>query len=303
MKILITGANGLLGQKLVALLSADKDLQVIATARTTNQLPATGREAYRFARMDVTDRENVIDIVGDYQPDTIINTAAMTHVDRCEENQDECHTANVTAVENLIEACETFQVHLIQLSTDFIFNGTNGPLDENASPDPVNFYGRSKLEAEELLRKSKCDYSIIRTVLVYGVGYDPSQSNIVLWVIDKLNKKEEINLVNDQWRTPTLVEDLAEGCFLIAKKRALGVYNISGREMMTPYHMAETIADEFNLDKSLIHETDSDTFTQPAKRPLKTGLTIDKAAGKLGYSPHSFREGLKLVSKQLKQQA
>lgn len=299
MKILITGANGLLGQKLVALLAAEKDLQVIASGRSENRLPATGREGYRYTLMDVTDRENVIDIIGDYQPDTIIHTAAMTHVDECELNQEACHKANVDATGYLVEACETFQVHLVHLSTDFIFNGEEGPLDEDANPDPVNFYGKTKLASEELLRKSRCDYSIIRTVLVYGVGFDPAQSNIVLWVINSLRNKKEIQVVNDQWRTPTLVEDLAEGCFLVAKNRALGVYNISGKDLLTPYQMAMTTAEVFELDKSLIHETDSDTFKQPARRPLKTGFKIDKAIRELGYSPHSFREGLELVRKQL----
>lgn len=299
MKILITGAHGLLGQKLVTLLSNDNKLQVIATARSANRLPMSGRDKYRFALLDVTDRENVIDIVGDYQPDTIIHTAAMTHVDKCEQNQEECSRANVEAVSNLIEACETFQVHLIHLSTDFIFNGEDGPLDEEAEADPINYYGQSKLQSERLLAASKCDYTIIRTVLVYGVGFDAEQSNIVLWVRQSLMDNKNINVVDDQWRTPTLAEDLAQGCLLIAQKRALGIYNISGKDMMTPYQMALAVADEFNLDKSLIAKTDSQTFTQPAKRPLKTGLKIDKAEKELDYSPHSFADGLKLVKEQV----
>ncbi len=299
MKILITGANGLLGQKLVTLLSNDKNIQVIATARSANKLPMADRDKYRFALLDICDRENVIDIIGDYQPDTIIHTAAMTHVDQCEQNQEECARTNVEAVSHLIEACETFQVHLIHLSTDFIFNGEDGPLDEEAKPDPVNYYGQSKLQSERLLAASKCDYTIVRTVLVYGVGFDPAQSNIVLWVRQSLLDNKKINVVDDQWRTPTLAEDLAQGCTLIAKKRALGIYNISGKDMMTPYQMAIATADAFGLDKSLITKTDSQKFTQPAKRPLKTGFKIDKAMNELGYAPHSFADGLKLVKKQL----
>ena len=300
MKILITGANGLLGQKLISLLSKERGLQVVATARSINRLPDASPDNVRFALMDVTDRENVIDIIGDYQPDTIIHTAAMTHVDECEQNQEECKRANVDAVAHLIEACETFQVHLIHISTDFIFDGSDGPLDENARPAPVNYYGQTKLESEELLRNSKCDYTILRTVLVYGANHDPSKSNIVLWVINKLKNKEEINVVNDQWRTPTLAEDLATGCYLAANKRSLGVFNISGRDLVTPYQMALQVAEVFGLDASLIHETDSETFTQPAKRPLKTGFKIDKAEKELGYAPHSFREGLELVKQQLR---
>jgi dTDP-4-dehydrorhamnose reductase len=299
MKILITGANGLLGQKLVSLLISQKGLQVIATAHSKNRLPEKDRDKYRFAILDVTDRENVIDVVGDYQPDTIIHTAALTHVDECEQKQDDCMNLNVSAVSHLIEACETFQVHLIHLSTDFIFNGKEGPLSENATPDPVNFYGQSKLLSEQLLQKSKCDWSIVRTVLVYGVGLD-NQSNIVLWVRKSLQDKKNINVVDDQWRTPTLVEDLAQGCFLIARKRALGIFNISGQDLLTPYQMALETAKEFHLDDSLITRATADTFQQPAKRPARTGFDITKARQELGYSPHSFKEGLKLVHKQLK---
>lgn len=298
MKILITGANGLLGQKLVSLLTTHKDLQVIATAHTKNRLPEQDRDKYRFAIMDVTDRENVIDVIGDYQPDTIIHTAALTHVDKCEQNQDECMSLNVHAVSHLIEACETFQVHLIHLSTDFIFNGNEGPLEENASPDPINFYGKSKLLSEGLLKESKCDWSIIRTVLVYGVGFD-RQSNIVLWVRKSLEDKKKIQVVDDQWRTPTLAEDLAQGCYLIARKRALGIYNISGEDMLTPYQIALETAKIFQLDESLITRATADTFQQPARRPARTGFDITKARQELGYSPHSFKEGLQLVRKQL----
>jgi dTDP-4-dehydrorhamnose reductase len=299
MKILITGSNGLLGQKLISLLVRQKGLQVIATARSKNQLPEADRDAYRFALMDVSDRENVIDVIGDYQPDAIIHTAATTHVDRCEQQQEECDLQNVQAVSHLIDACETFQVHLIHLSTDFIFNGEEGPLNEEAHPDPVNYYGESKLKSEKLLQQSSCDWSVVRTVLVYGVGRK-DQSNIVLWVRQSLMDGKEIQVVDDQWRTPTLAEDLAEGCYLVAKKRALGVFNISGKDMLTPYQMALQVAEVFGLNKDLIKRTDSNHFKQPARRPLKTGFILDKAKEKLGYSPHSFKEGLQVVKEQLR---
>lgn len=232
------------------------------------------------------------------QPDVVINAAAMTQVDECELNQKECWKQNVDSVSNLVQACG--DAHLVHVSTDFVFSGKEGPLDETAVPDPVNYYGQSKAEGENIILKSQCKAAIIRTVLVYGVTSDMSRSNIVLWVKKSLEEKKPIRVVNDQYRTPTLAEDLAMGCFLAAEKRSIGIFHVSGDEMMTPYDIAIKTADFFGLDKSLISPTDAGQFTQPAKRPQKTGFIIEKARRELGYKPHSFNEGLKVVADQLR---
>ena len=147
--------------------------------------------------------------------------------------------------------------------------------------------------------RSSLEWAIARTVLVYGVTPTLSRSNIILWVRQKLLANEKIRVVNDQFRTPTLVEDLAMGCYLIAEKGAMGVFHISGKDLLTPYQMAHKVADHFQLDKSLIEETDSNEFKQPAARPLKTGFNISKAESQLGYSPVSFEEGIKRFEQQL----
>lgn len=294
MRILVTGANGLLGQKLIALLQQDQDIHLIATARNSLAVKLTRGE---FHALDTTNASQVKNLVNNTNPDVIINTAAMTQVDQCETEHEACIANNVTAVENLITSCK--DALLIHLSTDFIFDGNNGPLDEDAEPHPVNFYGESKLAAEQLLRFSDIDWCILRTVLVYGVTPDMSRSNIVLWVKKSLEEGKKISVVNDQWRTPTLAEDLAMGCYLAAIKKAKGIYNISGKDFMSPYDIAVQTAKFFNLDPSLINPTDSNQFRQPARRPLKTGFIIDKAKKELGYEPHSFLEGLKVVAGQL----
>ncbi len=296
MKILITGANGLLGQKLSALLLSDKTVTTVLTARERLVFPAQGGE---FRTMDITDAKAVKNVIADVKPDVVINTAAMTLVDQCETQQDLCWKNNVTAVENLIEACRAQKTRLIHVSTDFIFDGSHGPLDESAQPNPVNFYGKSKAAAEKLLIDSEINWAILRTVLVFGITNDLSRSNIVLWVKENLEKGKSIKVVNDQWRTPTLAEDLAMGCYLAAKKNARGIYHISGKDFMTPFDIAIATAEFFNLDKSLIVPADSTTFTQPAKRPAKTGFIIDKAKSELGYEPHSFKEGLAVLAKQI----
>jgi len=297
MKILVTGANGLLGYKLIQLLSSKAEITTIASGRKKiNGLP----NQIQFFELDVTDRDQTLSVLTNTKPDVVIHAAAMTQVDQCETERELCWKANVTGVENLIEACEKNNVHLVHVSTDFIFDGSHGPLDETALPKPVNFYGESKLAGELAVQKSKIKWAILRTVLVYGITPDLSRSNIVLWVKKSLEEGKTINVVNDQWRTPTLAEDLAMGCYLAASKKATGIYHISGEEMMTPFEIANQTAEFFKLDKSLIKPADSSTFKQPAMRPPKTGFIITKAKQELGYQPHTFQQGLALLASQLK---
>ena len=297
MKILVTGANGLLGQKLTKLLDLNTEVQAIATARKPIGYALTKSE---FRMLDIMDQSETYKVITEYKPDVVINTAAMTNVDQCETEQEACWKANVTGVENLVEACAKVNAFLVHVSTDFIFDGTFGPLDETAIPKPVNYYGESKLAGEKVVMNSKLDWAILRTVLVYGITDDMSRSNIVLWVKKNLEEGKTINVVDDQWRTPTLAEDLAMGCYLAATKKAKGMFHISGEMMMTPYDIAIETADFFGLDKSLINKTDSSKFKQTAARPLKTGFIIEKAKRELGYTPHSFREGLEVIGNQLK---
>jgi dTDP-4-dehydrorhamnose reductase len=295
--ILITGSNGLLGQKLVSLLLTEGKTEIIVTARGENRLPeSTG---YTFATMDITNKENVDEVMDRFSPNVIIHTAAMTNVDQCETDKDNCWAQNVTALEYIVEACERNSTFLVHLSTDFIFDGEAGPYDEEAVASPISFYGWSKLAGEHIVKNSNIKWAIARTVLVYGIAHDMSRSNIILWVKKSLEAGKDINVVNDQWRTPTLAEDLAKGCALIAEKEAEGIFNISGKDLLNPYQMANITADYFGLDKSYIHEATAATFSQPAKRPAKTGFNIDKAVQQLGYAPVSFLEGIEKLASQL----
>lgn len=295
MKILVTGCNGLLGQKLVELISTTEDHYLIATAKSKLVIPFIGE----FHALDITSSWQVEQVLAATKPDVVINTAAMTQVDQCETEKEKCWLNNVTSVEHLVKACQNVEAHLVHLSTDFVFDGTHGPLDENEKPNPLSYYGESKWASEKIVEKSNIGWTIVRTVLVYGVTQDMSRSNIVLWVKKNLEEGKKINVVTDQWRTPTLAEDLATGCYLAATKKTKGIYHISGSEMMTPYDIAMATADFFKLDKSLIQQTDSTKFTQPARRPPKTGFIIDKAKRELGYTPHSFKQGLALLKRQL----
>lgn len=300
-KILVTGSNGLLGQKIIYGYKSDSAVELVATARGENRME--DKNGYVFHEMDITQRDQVFSVLRHVKPDVVINTAAMTNVDTCELNHEECDLLNVTAVQNLADACSELNIHLIHLSTDFIFDGENGPYAEEDEPAPLSYYGQSKLFGEKIIEKCTCPWSIIRTVLVIGITEGMSRSNIVLWAKGALEKGNVINVVDDQFRTPTLAEDLADGCMLVAKKRATGIYNISGKDFMNMHELAKHVAKHWHLDEKLIKSTNSETLNQPAKRPPITGFILEKAISELGYNPHSFKEALEIIDNQVKAQS
>ncbi len=295
--VLITGANGLLGQKLIDLYLTKKDKKVIGTGIGVCRHLKKG--AFTYIQLDIADKQQVDNVLNETKPETVINTAAMTNVDACETDKEGCDKLNVQAVDYLVEACNVINAHFIHISTDFIFDGTHGPLSEEEIPNPLSYYGLSKLKGEKIVLEKSNSFAILRTVLVYGVVADMSRSNIVLWAKGALEKQQPMKVVNDQFRTPTLAEDLAMGCFLAEDKAAKGIFNISGKDFMGVHELVYRVADFFGFDKSCVSTTNSETLNQAAKRPPITGFKIDKAIRELDYAPHSFEEGLAVVAAQL----
>ncbi len=298
-KILVTGSNGLLGQKLTDLLRYHSDYELIATSKGANRYPTS--EGFIYEELDVTDYADLERLITKYNPYAVIHTAAMTNVDQCETEKEACEKLNVDSVRHLIKLAGTYPFYLVHLSTDFIFDGTTGPYKETDAPNPISLYGHSKNDAEQLLLASSINYSILRTIIVYGVAAAMSRSNIVLWAKGALEKGNRIKVVNDQFRMPTLAEDLAKACILAIDKKAQGIFHISGKDYMSVIEMVRRIAKFFKLDDSIIDETDSSTLNQTAARPPRTGFVLDKAINELGYNPHSFEEGLAIVQKQLEE--
>jgi dTDP-4-dehydrorhamnose reductase len=295
--ILVTGSNGLLGHKITEAVLSAKQFNLVATSKGLNRFKVgTG---YQYAEMDVLNPIEVRAVVEKYKPDVIINTAALSNVDQCAANKELAYQLNVASVHTLVEICSEYNIQLIHLSTDFIFDGENGPYSELDVPHPLSYYGGTKLEAEEVVKNSQCKWAILRTVLVYGVISDKNRGNIVLWAKGALERGEAIKVVNDQWRTPTLVDDLAACCLLAAEKDAYGVYHVSGKDMMSVADLVYTVADFWRLDKNLITELSSASLNEKDKRPMRTGFVLDKAIKELGYAPHSFAEGLAMMDRQL----
>jgi len=296
-KVLVTGSNGLLGQKLTDLFTSKADWELVATGVGANRHPRSTEDGvYRYEVLDITDEGMVNAVLRRELPDVVIHTAAMTQVDDCEFQRDACVALNVVSVERLAKLSTELGFHLVHISTDFIFDGTKAMVTEEELPNPLSYYGWSKWEGEKAVMENANSYSILRTVLVYGKVADMSRTNIVLWAHGALRDGKKANVVTDQFRTPTLAEDLAMGCFLAAEKKAQGIYHIAGKDYMSVIELVERVAKFYGFSMENINRVDSSTLNQPAKRPPDTGLSIEKACKDLGYDPHSFEEGLALLN-------
>ena len=297
MIVLVTGSNGLLGQKILENLRTN-DYTIIATSKGKNRVKQGNY--YTYESLDITQEKEVKRILNLYSPDVVFNTAAMTNVDLCEDERPMCDKLNIHAVGFLANSCLKIDAHLIHISTDFVFDGKDGPYSENDIPNPLSYYGKSKYKSEKLLNNHLCKSSILRTIVLFGIAENLTKSNIVLWAKDQLENSNKINIIDDEFRAPTLAEDLAEACVLVAKKKAFGVFHICGKDLMSIYEMVVVIANFYNFDVNLINRISTKKLNQKAKRPHKTGFILDKAINKLGYNPYSFEECLIIIDEQLK---
>lgn len=293
MKILITGINGLLGQHLGHLLLAQGH-EVAGIGKGPVRVPFAEHSSFSYHAADISQPGTFslfFEKAGSF--DNLVHAAALTQVDYCEAHQEEAMQVNVQATLQALAAAEQFCKAICYISTDFVFDGEKGDYAEADELAPVNWYGVTKQLAESLIQEAKIPWSIIRTCLVYGNALSGTRSNIITWVRDNLQQHKPIKVVNDQVRTPTYVKDLAKGIQLVLEQNATGIYHISGKEKLTPYDMAVKAASWFNLDASLMTRVDASTFSQPGKRPLKTGFIIDKAERELGFAPVGFEEGMR----------
>jgi len=275
-KVLITGGNGLLGKRLRQLLESNKFL-VIGTGLGRDRLL---NHNHSYVQLDVTNKNQCLEILNKLNPDVIVNTAAITNVDYCETKKEHCLLVNSESIDHLNVSKKR---HFIQISTDFIFEGSEGPYSEENNPKPINYYGFSKYQAEKKLLTKNWNYSIVRTCLVYGE--DNESNNILMWVKRALQKKESLNIVDDQYRTPTHVDDLCNGVLRIIEANATGIYNISGAEYLSIFDFVCNIAKGYGFDFSLINRSGTIDINQRAIRPVKSGLVINKAKRDFNFEP------------------
>jgi dTDP-4-dehydrorhamnose reductase len=298
MKLLITGSNGLLGQKNVKL-CLKHGLDFLATSQGENRNSNCPTESY--CSLDITENIQIDEIFNKYNPTHVIHTAAITNVDYCEDHFEECQRVNVEATKLLFDACKKRGIHFQLLSTDFVFDGENGPYSEEDKVNPLSIYAKSKVDAENLLLHSEyTNWSIARTIIVYGTGDNLSRSNIVLWALDSLKNGKEMNIVDDQFRMPTWADDLAWGCVEICKRNKTGIFHLSGGEFFSMYELVLEIAKLKQLDASNVIPISSSSLNQAAKRPPKTGFILEKAKKELDYIPTSLSVTIEILEQELK---
>jgi dTDP-4-dehydrorhamnose reductase len=295
-RILICGANGLLGQRLSLMLSTQNDYEVLNTSVERSYV--YDNKLFDYNQLDVTNRSDVKSLLSSFQPNVILNAAAATNVDWCESNREEAWKINVTAVENLAEASRKVGAQLIHVSTDYIFDGKNGPYDETAKPNPLGYYGKTKLASENAIRSAEIQHTIVRTLVLYGSGIGV-KANFVLWIVQNLKAGNQITVVDDQFGNPTFVGDLALAMIKAFELKREGIFHVGGSDQLNRYDFALRIAEIFNLDASLIKRIKTSELVQASPRPMISGFITLKAETQLGMHFLSVKEGLTLLKHEL----
>jgi len=285
--VLITGANGLLGRVLRPILS-DCGFTVISTGKGVDVMMTQGNHIYE--QMDITVPKHFEYIFNKYEPNFIINAAALTDVDVCEKNYELCFSTNAHSISHFIPLLKRNDVHLVHVSTDFVFDGSCGPYIESDPCNPINHYGSAKLEAENLIVDSNLKHTILRTSLLYGKSDD--KFNFATWVKGSLENGTQLNIVDDQYRTATFVYDLADVIVKVIQKKKYGLYHISSGEVLSIYQIVCNIAKCYGLDVSMINRIKSKELNQFARRPLNSGLLIEKAITDFNFQPRTFFNAL-----------
>ena len=295
-RILICGANGLLGQRLSLMLSTQTDYEVLNTSIERSFV--YDKKLFDYNQLDLINRSDVRSLISSFQPNVIFNAASATNVDWCESNREEAWKVNVTAVENLAEASRKVGAELIHVSTDYVFDGKNGPYDETARPNPLGYYGKTKLASENAIRSAEIRYTIMRTNVLYGSGINV-KANFALWVIGSLKASKQITVVDDQFGNPTFVGDLAMAMIKAFELSREGIFHIGGGNQMSRYDFALVAAEVFNFDASLIKRIKTSDLIQASPRPMVSGFITLKAETQLGMRFLTAREGLSLLKHEL----
>ena len=283
----------MLGQRIAARLKRNEKIELLCAGIEINPV----LQDIFYEKADLTDKKSVRELIKSFYPDIIINCAAFTDVDGAEKEKDAAWKINVTSVENLVKYGKTKDAHLIHFSTDYIFNGENGPYNEEDLPDPLSYYGRSKLAAENVITLGGIKYTIIRTNVLYGALRN-GRPDFVTWVYESLRMGKEIKIVDDQINNPAYADDIVDAVSKIVDFDKTGIYNIGGPEFISRYEFTLRIANYFGLDKKLISPVKTEIFNQPAKRPLKSGLITLKAETEFGFRAHTIEETFQLMQRE-----
>jgi len=287
-RLLVTGASGLLGNRIVAL--AKRDYTVVPLHNTK---PLHSHSL----KLDITDAIEIFNFFNKLKPAIVIHTASETNVDKCETKKEHAWKVNVEGTNNISEACKKVDAKLIYISTDYVFDGRKGDYKEDDTPNPINYYAVTKLEGEKQVIQNCKNFAILRTSVLYG--WHPLKRNFATWVINELKQNKEITVVEDHYNTPTLADNLAEMAIEAIPKDLQGVYHACGSERIGRYEFARQIARAFDLNQNLIRPIKMEQLTAwIAKRPRDSSLNTNKIRGQLEAKPLNITEGLDRMKKE-----
>jgi len=293
MKFLVTGSAGLVGKQVVDDLVKEDDqvYSVYHKSKPLNGIPT---------QMDLNSVEKIKDIVDKKKPDVIIHLAALTNVDLCETEKVLAMKINCEATGVLSKQAAKQKAFFIYVSTDYVFDGEKGLYKETDPTNPINFYGKTKLEGEKLVMDLASSWCIARTSTPYGVH--PTKNSFPLWVADNLKNQNEINVVIDQFISPTYLPNLSRMLIEIAKRQIVGTIHLAGATRISRYEEAELVAEKFNLNKNLLKPANMDEINWKAKRPKDSSLDVSNAFSILKEKPIKFEQGLENLLSQMKSQ-
>ncbi len=293
-RILIVGSNGMLGQRLVNFYKNNPRVELLTVSAADKPL----QDNTVYKKLDITNKNNVREIILNFFPDVVINAAAFTNVDACETEKEISWKINVEGTGNLALYSWTIDALLIHISSDYIFDGKAGPYTEEDKPCPINYYGRTKLAAENSIKASGVRFCIIRSNVLYGPA-KYGRADYVKWVIESIKSKKEISIVTDQINNPTFIDDIVYAINKLIEFKKEGIYNIAGNELLSRFDFALRIADFFNLDKSLIKPIKTRELNQAAPRPLQSGLITLKAQSEIGFKATPLENSFEIIKKEL----
>ncbi len=294
-KILITGINGLLGQSLVR--KFNKTYHIYGC-----DLGAffVGQDEYSidYSVLDLTKRNDVLKFFSANRPDIIINAAAYTNVDGCENDREICWNVNVKSIELIEEAVKKIKPLFVHISSDYVFDGISGSYRETDEAKPLGYYGQTKLSSEKIVRNSDLEYIIVRSQVLYGAGIN-IRTNFAYWVVDQLKAGKKIKVVDDQIGNPTFVDDLSEGISRLIEKEEFGLFHVCGNEVCSRYEFALKISQIFNLDSSLIIKATTKDLGQKAPRPMNSSFKMDRLYNTIDWLPGNLDVSIQKYKSQL----
>ena len=290
MKVLVTGSAGLIGSQVTKDLVDSGDTVYSGYHKAE---PDVGIPTH----IDLYNINSINEIIKKTNPDSVIHLAAMTNVDLCEKEKELAMKINAKATEILAKQAAKNKSFFVYVSTDYVFDGVEGMKKESDKPNPVDYYGKSKLEGEKSLMNLASSWCIARTSTPYGLH--SSKTTFPIWVANKLSENTEITVVTDQHTSPTYVPNLSRMLIEIARRQLAGIFHVSGATRISRYDMAEKLADKLKLPKTLLLPSSIEKMNWIAKRPKDSSLDVSKALDILKEKPLDAEQGLDSLVKQM----